>query len=98
MNLKITDALLEKIISRAAVWKSKCDSKPAAFFYRRHIPPPSCGNAGSTAINKRPHLTVIVRRLSGGKEAVGVRFPPQHDLWPGSRAHIDLPGRKDVSC
>lgn len=50
------------------------------FYIVGTFPPPSCGNAGSTAINKRPHLTVIVRRLSGGKEAVGVRFPPQHDL------------------
>lgn len=41
-------------------------------------------------INKQPHLTVIVGRLSEGKEAVGVGFPPQHDLWPGSRTHIDL--------
>lgn len=31
-------------------------------------------------INEQPHLTVIVGRLSEGKEAVGVGFPPQHDL------------------
>lgn len=31
-------------------------------------------------INKQSHLAVIVGRLSEGKEAVGVRFSPQHDL------------------
>ena len=29
---------------------------------------------------RRSHLAVIVKRLSGGEEAVGVGFPLQHDL------------------
>lgn len=31
-----------------------------------------------------PHLTVIIRCLSRGKEAVRIWLPSQHDLWPGS--------------
>lgn len=45
---------------------------------------------------QRSHLTVIVRRLSRGKEARDIRFPPQHDLWPGSQTHIDLHGHRNA--
>lgn len=79
INLENTDALSKK----TNIYVRLCENQnviPSLLFSVVGTFTPSCGNAGSTAINKRPHLTVIVRCLSGGKEAVGVRFPPQHDL------------------
>jgi len=36
-------------------------------------------------VNELPHLTVVVWRVSGGNNVVGVTFSPLHDLWPLTR-------------